>query len=672
MAKRITELSTKAGDLSSSDVFLTDDGNVTSKIDYTALADSVVKTHEVSSLYGQTRTVKAAIDTIGAKVDELDTKTSDYGAPFIAATVADMTDQARIYVYVGSETGYTAGNWYYYNGTAWVSGGVYNSTALQTDKTLSMADMAADAKKTGDGIKTINNRLVTELENYAAQVTVNKGYYAQNTGSYVSNSSYRSFKVACSGAMPLYFGTTITPSRIIFMLNGSFSAQYTPDTLPADLPDFDEVRINFKNATFETGDITVYAFGTAKNMLQYPKRVNAALIAEMGWRNLHDLPVNCMYQMGNDIPTSFAIKAEGVNSTLIVLKATARGTKDWNNIYINSFSGNIYVRNGGAAWHRITMETEVNGLLSEVSSLRTDVDDILEAADLNGINVLCVGNSYTQDEISYVPALIKERFPNLKCVFGILFQGGETLEGHYTRMANDTAYAYYHEYDWDNDRWVNTADVKLSTVLAMHNWDIIATQQSSDLSVDYTTYQPFLNDWIDGVCNRITKNVKFAFIMNHVWGANDPRLEAADMTSDEMFESRAFCVQKVYDETAISEIIPTGTAVQNARTTSLDSLGTEGHMCEDTSSHLQNGMPCLPPAYVMFAKVCEWLGKPYTGIMGSQILPTQAWTDAQNIPGKDGTAQGATAANRLIAAKCAIMALKKPFEITDCADLAGE
>ena len=52
------------------------------------------------------------------------------GAPRQAATAAAMTDQNAIYVYTGSETGYVAGNWYYYNGTAWVSGGVYNSTAV--------------------------------------------------------------------------------------------------------------------------------------------------------------------------------------------------------------------------------------------------------------------------------------------------------------------------------------------------------------------------------------------------------------------------------------------------------------------------------------------------------------------------------------------------------------
>ena len=65
------------------------------------------------------------------------------GHPFVASTVSEMTDTGKVYVYTGSETGYVNGNWYYYNGTAWTSGGVYNSAegvsisqVTETDITL--------------------------------------------------------------------------------------------------------------------------------------------------------------------------------------------------------------------------------------------------------------------------------------------------------------------------------------------------------------------------------------------------------------------------------------------------------------------------------------------------------------------------------------------------------
>lgn len=71
------------------------------------------------------------------------------GSPRPAATVSAMTDHNNIYVYTGSESGYTSGNWYYWNGSAWTSGGVYNAVAVQTDTTLSVSGMAADAAATG-------------------------------------------------------------------------------------------------------------------------------------------------------------------------------------------------------------------------------------------------------------------------------------------------------------------------------------------------------------------------------------------------------------------------------------------------------------------------------------------------------------------------------------------
>ncbi|WP_368218389.1 hypothetical protein [Anaerostipes hadrus] len=89
------------------------------------------------------------------KIAELDDKKAnkdDYGSPLQAKTVAEMTDKKKVYVYVGTETGYINGNWYTWKETAWVSGGVYNSAAIQTDKTLTQSDKAADSAIVGQQI----------------------------------------------------------------------------------------------------------------------------------------------------------------------------------------------------------------------------------------------------------------------------------------------------------------------------------------------------------------------------------------------------------------------------------------------------------------------------------------------------------------------------------------
>lgn len=115
------------------------------------------------------------------QIEDLDNALrAGYGAPLKAATVSAMTDHAKIYVYTGSETGYTAGHWYYYNGTAWTDGGVYNAVAVNTDTTLTLAGVPADAKATGDAVSSLKSDL-----GISYIPLTSKNYFEQ--GSWVSN-----------------------------------------------------------------------------------------------------------------------------------------------------------------------------------------------------------------------------------------------------------------------------------------------------------------------------------------------------------------------------------------------------------------------------------------------------------------------------------------------------
>lgn len=100
-----------------------------------------------------------------------------------ASTVADMTDESKVYVYTGSETGYTAGNWYYWNGTAWTSGGVYNAVQIETDTTLTESGEPADAKATGDAIAAAKAAVLADLAPaYSTSATYAVGAYVVYNG----------------------------------------------------------------------------------------------------------------------------------------------------------------------------------------------------------------------------------------------------------------------------------------------------------------------------------------------------------------------------------------------------------------------------------------------------------------------------------------------------------
>lgn len=89
------------------------------------------------------------------------------GSPVAVDTVAEMTNTEGVYLYTGDETGYTRGYWYYYNGSAWVAGGAYGSG--EVDKTLTLSDVAADAKVVGD--------IFDEITDYVLESYVTEGSY---------------------------------------------------------------------------------------------------------------------------------------------------------------------------------------------------------------------------------------------------------------------------------------------------------------------------------------------------------------------------------------------------------------------------------------------------------------------------------------------------------------
>lgn len=77
-----------------------------------------------------TTAANSATELAQAAAEEAKEISDFYGSPLVAATAAGMTKTNRIYVYTGTETGYTKGHWYYHNGTKWADGGTYNSSAV--------------------------------------------------------------------------------------------------------------------------------------------------------------------------------------------------------------------------------------------------------------------------------------------------------------------------------------------------------------------------------------------------------------------------------------------------------------------------------------------------------------------------------------------------------------
>ena len=109
------------------------------------------------------------------------------GAPTAVSLASAMTDTSRLYVYTGSESGYTAGHWYYYNGSAWADGGQYGGASIDT--TLTVSGAAADAKVVGNKLGTTGSKFLN-VDWYVDGTPITYGIPLINSAGMSYNNSY--------------------------------------------------------------------------------------------------------------------------------------------------------------------------------------------------------------------------------------------------------------------------------------------------------------------------------------------------------------------------------------------------------------------------------------------------------------------------------------------------
>ena len=297
------------------------------------------------------------------------------------------------------------------------------------------------------------------------------------------------------------------------------------------------------------------------------------------------------------------------------------------------------------------------GLYEDIAEIEEEIAGIEAKTE---INILVIGNSYSYDSFSYVPYIVRQNLPNVKLNMAILYQGGCSLQEHLANLNNDTPYAGYAHYYSNENKWtVASNSVSMEDALGMKNWDIITFQQNSANSRDYSTYS-YLGDLIGGIYGIIDYPIKIGWVMTPAWADGYSSLVG---TSAQMYADIVDCVENLIKDYPVEVVFPYGTAIQNARGTSLDSLGTFGHLTYD-GTHLAEGIPCLVAAYANFLEIVKQSGNDYRSIFGEQTRTNSTWISGQNIPGQHGSPVGVTDANCLIAQKCAIMASKFPMEVS--------
>lgn len=289
----------------------------------------------------------------------------------------------------------------------------------------------------------------------------------------------------------------------------------------------------------------------------------------------------------------------------------------------------------------------------------TDMEIGLYAYDSDKqLKVLCIGNSYTNDCVAYAP-LVMENIAGVSVTMGTSYSSGASIDDYIDWFDNDTAALSYYKYVGRSGKWDDGVSSKtIKQIIADEDWDIITFQQKS-MSAGTLSSFANLNSLIDKVltynASVHSKPVRIGWLM--------PQLRLS-VISTVTYEDVISCVENILSTTPVDFVIPCGTAVQTARGTSLNSIGTSGGLTADENGHLQAGLPSLLASYVVALKLLDICGEAYHGILWENTRPNSTWITAHNTPQENGPSVGVSDANCYLAQKCAVAAIKKPLEVS--------
>lgn len=286
-----------------------------------------------------------------------------------------------------------------------------------------------------------------------------------------------------------------------------------------------------------------------------------------------------------------------------------------------------------------------------------DVSILLEIAlagddDDKSLRILAIGNSFTQDVLTYLGDLAKAsgiESTDLKVY--IAYSGGASLEYYSNLIKTETLpdgffFQQYHGAE-EFCEYATFADI------ISHDWDIITLQQVSTLANDYNSYQPYLDDLVAFIREKCpNKNVSLGW--NLVWGGRP--LTTDDPGISNWQKNVEACRQMLLDTDYFSFIVPSGAAVQNARALGIDN---DGHCLTRDDWHLCYGAGRYVAACAWWeAIIAPWCGKSIVGSPAVHPITAQEQASSANpsVP--------VTADNNIILQLCAAKAIEKPFELS--------
>ena len=252
------------------------------------------------------------------------------------------------------------------------------------------------------------------------------------------------------------------------------------------------------------------------------------------------------------------------------------------------------------------------------------------------VRILAIGNSFSQDAVEqYLHELAEAE--GISTIIGNMFIGGCSLERH-VKNARDNAPAYAYRKIGTDGKKREKGKMSLETVLADEDWDYVSLQQASPFSGMYETYEASLPELIEYVKARLPKKTKLMLHQTWAYASTSRHSGFKNYNCNQltMYQAIADAVKKAAKANKIKIVIPSGTAIQNARTSFIgDHLNRDGY-------HLDVKIG-------RYTAACTWFERIFK----------------HNVVGNPYAPEGLDEARKTVAQKAAHAAVKHPYKVTE-------
>lgn len=207
------------------------------------------------------------------------------------------------------------------------------------------------------------------------------------------------------------------------------------------------------------------------------------------------------------------------------------------------------------------------------------------------LKILAIGNSFSVDAMTYLYRIAEAEGVE-EIILGNLYIGGCTLETHAGNVTqNKPAYEYFKASSKTKGEFVKRNNTTLLAGLIDEDWDIITMQQASGSSGITTTYTKPLATLVNYVNEHKTNpEAQLAWHMTWAYQQDSTHGEFSKYQKKQnvMYNAILLCVNReVLSTEKFSLLIPSGTAVQNARTSYFgDRLTRDGYHLNELARYL--------------------------------------------------------------------------------------